>query len=221
MMPTLDAIADLRNNALSGTPNPLLPPSASFTAAPDPFFVGGYGNVLDQIFSRNFPNYSIGAQLTIPLRNRAAEANSATAQLNLRVTELGVQRLVNLIRLDVQNALIALRQARVRYDAAVKNTRLEEQLYDAEQKKFQIGTSTGINVIQVQRDLATARLNEVQALNAYALAHVQMDQATGVILETNHVEMDQAKTGRVSRPASTIPELNRNGGGGGTGNLRR
>jgi outer membrane protein len=211
LMPTIDAIADLRNNALSGIPNPLLPASAGLTAAPDPFFVGGYGNILGQLFDRNFPNYSVGVQLTVPIRNRAAEANAATAQLNLRMTELGVQRLVNMVRLDVQNALIALRQARVRYDAAVKNTLLEEQLYDAEQKKFSIGTSTGINVIQVQRDLATARLNEVQALNAYALARVQMEQATGVVLENNHVQLDEAKTGRIARPASAIPDQNRNG----------
>jgi len=211
LLPTIDAIADLRNNALSGIPNPLLPPSAGLTAAPDQFFIGGYGNILSQLFDRNFPNYSVGVQLTVPIRNRAAEANAATAQLNLRMTELGVQRLVNMVRLDVQNALIALRQARVRYDAAVKNTLLEEQLYDAEQKKFSIGTSTGINVIQVQRDLATARLNEVQALNAYALARVQMEQATGVVLENNHVQLDEAKTGRVARPASAIPDQTRNG----------
>jgi outer membrane protein len=222
MLPTIDAIADLRNNALSGIPNPLLPTSTNFTAAPDPFFVGGYGNILSQLFGRNFPNYSVGVQLTVPLRNRAAEANAATAQLNLRMTELGVQRLINMVRLDVQNALIALRQARVRYDAAVKNTLLEEQLYDAEQKKFQIGTSTGINVIQVQRDLATARQNEVTALNSYALARVQMDQATGTVLETNHVELDEAKTGKVTRSASPIPETNPGGGAvGGGANLRR
>ena len=93
-------------------------------------------------FSRNFPNYSVGLQLSIPLRNRNAQANYATAAVNLHQNELSVQRLINQIHVDVQNALITVGQARAQYSAAVKSRILQEQTLDAEQKKYAVGAST-------------------------------------------------------------------------------
>jgi outer membrane protein len=201
MLPQVDAVADLRNNALSGFPSLLpgatVPPSA---------IVGGYSNALSQLFFRDFPNYSVGVTMTIPLRNRAAEANMATAQVNFRMMEQSVQRLENLIRLDIQNALIAVQQARIKHDVAAEQVTLEEELLDAENKKLSIGTSTPELVILVQRDLANAQLTEVQASTAYALAKVQLDQAVGSVLASNNIEIDEAKTGIVSRPPSAIPD---------------
>ena len=112
--------------------------------------------MLGQLFSRNFPNYSVGVQLSIPLRNRNAQANYATAAVNLRQSELSVQRLINQIHVDVQNALITMQQARAQYSAAVKSRILQEQTLDAEQKKFAVGASTPFLVIQAQRDLSNA-----------------------------------------------------------------
>lgn len=143
--------------------------------------------------------------MTIPLRNRAAEANMATAQVNLRMTQQSVQRMKNLVRLDVQNALIALDQVRIRYEAAVEQVALEAELLDAENKKLSIGTSTPLAVILVQRDLSNAQLTQVQAITAYALAKVQLDQAVGSVLETNHVEIAEARSGKVSSPPNAIP----------------
>jgi outer membrane protein len=201
MLPQVDAVADLRNNALSGFPNTL--PGA--VGVPPQALIGGYSNALSQLFFRDFPNYSVGVTMTIPLRNRAAEANMATAQVNLRVTEQSVQRLENLIRLDVQNALIAVQQARIKHDVAAQQVTLEEELLDAENKKLSIGTSTPELVILVQRDLANAQLTEVQALTAYGLAKVQLDQSVGSVLASNNIEIDEAKSGRVSRAPSPIP----------------
>jgi outer membrane protein TolC len=199
MQPQIDAVADLRNNALSGLANTGavgIPPSA---------LLGGYSNALSQLFFRDFPNYSVGVTMTIPLRNRASEANMATAQVNLRMMEQSVQRLENLIRLDVQNALIALQQARIKHDVAVEQVKLEEELLDAENKKLSIGTSTPQLVILVQRDLANAQLTEVQALTAYGLAKVQLDQSVGGVLASNNIQVDEAKSGRVARAPSQIP----------------
>ncbi len=201
MLPQLDAVADVHNNALTGPVNPL-----GSGGAP-PILVGGYSNSLSQLFFRNFPNYSAGVTMTIPLRNRAAEANMATAQVNLRVNEQSVQRMENLIRVDVQNALIAVEQARIKHEAAVEQVTLETELLDAENKKLSVGTSTPFQVILVQRDLANAQLSEVQAVTAYALAKVQLDQSTGATLDSNHVEIQEARNGQVSRPASPIPAV--------------
>jgi outer membrane protein len=202
MQPQIDAVADLRNNALSGFAN-MVPGAVG--APPPAALVGGYSNALSQLFFRDFPNYTVGVTMTIPLRNRAAEANMATAQVNLRMMEQSVQRLKNLIRLDVQNALIALQQARIKHDVAVQQVTLEEELLDAENKKLSIGTSTPQLVILVQRDLANAQLAEVQAVNAYGIAKVQLDQAVGGVLTSNNIQIDEAKSGRVSQTPTPIP----------------
>jgi outer membrane protein len=214
LLPTLSAIGDFRSNALVGSQNTVIgPPSSTtgglFSTPPiaDPFFVGGYGTVLAQLFGRNFPTYSIGLSLTIPLRNRAAQANMATAAVTLRQNQLFLQRQINQIRVDVQNAITAVNQARTQYEAAVKGRVLQEQTLDADQKKLALGATTVYQVIQDQRDLTTAAAAEVTAQATYAGARVQLDVATGSTLANNNVEFAEAKTGLVSRAPSPLPAV--------------
>jgi outer membrane protein len=111
LLPTFDFVAGMSNNALSGDPSTLTAPVGTVHTN-NPFFIGGYGNVLTQIFSRNFPNYSAGFSLNIPIRNRSAQAQVISDELTLRQQQLGLQRLENQVRVDVQNAVIGLTQAR-------------------------------------------------------------------------------------------------------------
>jgi len=213
LLPTLSAIGDFRSNALVGSQNtitgPVLPQTGLIQNPPiaDPFFVGGYGTVLAQLFGRNFPTYSVGLSLTIPIRNRAAQANMATASVNLRQNQLFLQRQINQIRVDVQNAITAVNQARTQYEAAVKGRVLQEQTLDADQKKLALGATTVYQVIQDQRDLTTAAAAEVTAQATYAGARVQLDVATGSTLANNNVEFEEAKSGRVARAPSTPPAV--------------
>jgi outer membrane protein len=213
MLPTLSAVGDFRSNALAGAQNTVVGPVSPTTgliATPtiaDPFFLGGYGTILGQLFGRNFPTYSIGLNLTIPLRNRAAQANVATATLNLRQNQLLLQRQINQIRVDVQNAITAVNQARAQYQAAVKGRVLQEQTLDADQKKLALGATTVYQVIQDQRDLTTAAAAEVTAQAAYAGARVQLNVATGSTLAENNVEFQEAKTGHVSRAPNAPPPV--------------
>ena len=114
LLPTLDVVAGLSNGALAGATNPLpaLPGSPHSNTA---FFIGGYGTVLSQLFARNFPNYSIGLNLNIPIRNRAAQAQVISDELTYRQQQLVLQRLENQVRVDVQNAVIGVSQARAQY----------------------------------------------------------------------------------------------------------
>lgn len=220
LLPSVDAFVDLRNRAQAGqvstlplydqTTGALLPRNPN---AVNGFFLGGYGTVLGQLFGRNFPDYSAGFALNIPLRNRAAQADYTSAQLNLRQGELQYQRQINNVRVDVQNALIALQQARARYQAAEKNRALQEQTLDAEQKKYALGASTVFLVIQAQRDLAAAEASRVQALATYARARTQLDLATGQTLEGNNIHIDEALKGTVTTPPSAIPVLDPNNNG--------
>lgn len=201
MRPSLDVQASFQNNGLAGMYGP--EPGA------DAYFIGGAGSAMSQVFRRNFPDYFIGVQLTIPLRNRSARADMVMDQISLRQQEITQQRLVNSIRADVRNALIAVQQAKASYDAAVKARMLAEQTLDAEQKKYALGASTIYYVIQYQRDLAEARSNEVAAESQYAKARVVLDQATGRTLDANNISIDEAVKGRVARaPSPVVPTNN-------------
>ncbi|HXG35261.1 MAG TPA: TolC family protein [Bryobacteraceae bacterium] len=213
LRPSLDLVASLQNNALAGQINALpIPPlpgtNISVPRNPanvDPFFIGGYGTVLGQLFRRNFPDYGIGFQLNIPLRNRAAQADMIRDQLTLRQQEIRQQQLINQIRLDVTNALIALQQARASYQAAMKARVLQEQTLEAEEKKYALGASTIFFVIQAQRDLAQARSAEVASLSAYVKAKAELDRATGQILDVYNISLEEAMRGQVSRPPTPVP----------------
>jgi outer membrane protein len=204
LLPSVDLVLNLANNALAGQPSELIPPAGTVHAN-NPFFIGGYSTVLSQIFSRNFPNYALGFNLNIPLRNRVAQAQVINDELAYRQQQLQMQRLENQVRVDVQNALIALTQARAQYQAATKQRVLQAQTLDAEQKKLELGASTIYLVIQDQQALTQAESNEVAAKAAYAKAHVEMDRATGQVLTAHDISIDEAARGMVSRPPSAIP----------------
>ena len=207
MLPTLDLVASLTNNALAGQISNVSSPFPFSFGAPSPAFVGGYGTVLRQLFAHNYPNYAAGFNLTIPLRNRAAQAQAIDDELTLRQLQLGVQRLENQIRVDVQNAVIGVENARAQYRAAVKARVLQEQSLDAEQKKYAAGASVIYNVILTQRDLATARQSELAAEAAYAKSKVEIERVTGQTLTANDISLTQAFSGVVSRPPSTLPPV--------------
>jgi outer membrane protein len=204
LRPTLNAFAEFTNHGLSGLANPLnTDPLAN--GSPDPYYLGGYGNFLGEIFRRNFPDYSIGIQLNIPLRNRVAQADYATDMLSLRQSELQLQRSINQVGIDVRNAEIGLEQAHGRYVAAVRARELAQQAEHAEELNYQYGKSTVFQVIQAQRDVVTAQTEEVQSMANYTHARIAFDQATGATLDANHIEMADAIAGRIKRQ-SVLPE---------------
>ena len=217
LKPTVDAFGTFQNNGLSGTLNQLpVPPVPGATnvnpinrnpAAVDGYFLGGYGTALSQVFRRNFPDYSIGVTLNIPLRNRGAQADMLREQLAVRQSEVRLQQQLNQVRVDVQNAVISLQQARARHQTSVKNRVLQEQTLDAEQKKYGLGASTIFFVIQAQRDLTSAQANEVAALSAYARSRNDLERATGQTLVANSIEMEEALKGTVSKAPSNVPEV--------------
>jgi outer membrane protein len=200
LRPSLDLVGTFGTEALAGSVNPILPNNP----APG-FFVGGYGTVLSQLFQRNFPDYSIGFNLNIPIRNRAAQANVINDELTLRQQQLLLQRQENQVRVDVQNALIGVQQTRAQYNSALKARILQEQTLDAEQKKYALGASTIYNVILALSNLSQAQAQEVAALGAYSKAKVELQRATGQLLNENNVSLAEAYKGVVSRPPNPIP----------------
>jgi outer membrane protein len=200
LKPSLQAFAELTNNGLAG---PLTPGTVT-GGVPIPF-IGGYGTLLSQIAGRDYPNYSAGISLNIPLRNRAAQADYATSVVEIRQNELTLQRQINQVRVDVQNAVIGLQQARARYDASVQGRILSQQTFDADKKKYELGAGTPYQVVQDERDLASAQSSELQAMANYSHARIALDQSLGRTLDVNHVSMDEAVAGKVKAQPTPPP----------------
>jgi outer membrane protein TolC len=199
LKPTLQAFVELTNNALTGDLT-----SFGAQSPANGYLAGGYGNFLAQIFRRNYPNYSAGFSLNMALRNRAAQADYVTSQVELRQNELNLQKTESQVKVEVQNALIGVQQARARYDAAARARTLQEQTLSGDQERYSLGATTSYQVMQDQRDLADAVTTEVQALANYTHARIAMDQALGTTLEANHITIDEALKGSVGR-GSALP----------------
>jgi outer membrane protein len=187
--PQLDLVGVMQNNGLAGQANP-------FAAAQDPGFLGGYGGVLDQIFSRKYPTYGVGVQMTLPIHNRVAEADLVRDELQGKQSEIRLRQLQNQARLEVEDALIAMRRARASYEAAVQARGLQQESLDAEQAKFEVGASTSFFVIQYESLLAQARSTEVAARSSYVKSRAALDRATGTILDEHQISLDAAIKGR-------------------------
>jgi outer membrane protein len=168
-------------------------------SVPNPAFVGGYGSALDQIFTRKYPTYGVGLQVTLPLRNRVAEADLARDEAQVRQSQVRLRQAENQARLEVEDALIAMRRARASYDAAAQARKLQEESLAAEQARFEVGASTSFFVIQYQNLVAQARSTEVAARSSYAKARAALARATGSILEDNRISVDAALAGRAGQ----------------------
>jgi outer membrane protein len=159
----------------------------------------GLGTAQSQIFHNQFPEYAGQLTLTLPLRNRAAQAEYARALLSQRQLQTTERQLRNAALLDVRNSYIALTQDRAQVAAAVKARELQQQTFEAEQKKYQLGASTVYTVIQTQRDLTLAQGNEIRALANLEEAKAGYERAVGRTLEVNHVTIADSKSGEVDR----------------------
>lgn len=205
---------------LAGTTNPLLPnvtaygytlnrgvagtPQASAGGA-NPYFVGGYGTALGQVFRRNFPTNVAGAYIALPLRNRQAQGDYGLDQLEFRQAQLRTQRDNNQIAVDVANQVNALRQAHARYTVAQNTRVLQEQLLAADRKRA-TGTETFNTLMNDQRNLITAELSETGAMASYAHARVSLDQVLGETLQRYGITLDEGLNARVNRESS-LPDV--------------
>ena len=213
LLPTLSVFANLSNNGLSGSvntlPAPFTTPNGVVIRPRTPadvngFFIGGYGTLLSQLFNRNFPNYSAGFQLNVPIRNRANQADLIQDELNYRQAQIQDKQLQNNIKLNVINAQIAMQQARAAYQTAVEARKLQEQVLAGERRRYELGTSSILNVIQVQRDTTARELTELDLKSQYVKARNALDNVLGKTLEVQNVDIGEAQHGVVGREPDII-----------------
>ncbi len=197
-MPTVDLFAWYGASALAGEQNPnnpLIPPGTILRT--------GFPNAFARLFDHDFPDYAVGLNLNIPIRNRSAQADQVRSQLEYRQAQLRLQQLQNQVGIEVRNAQFTVQQNRARVEAARKGRELALQSLDAEQKKYALGASTNFQVLQAQRDLAVAESNLVTARSAYEKSRVELDRVTGLTLAHNNIDVGDAERGQVG----TMPRV--------------
>jgi outer membrane protein len=189
--PQFDLTATAENTGLAGAME-----QQGLTAYP--LLTGGYGTALGQLVHNNFPTYSVGVQLALPIHNQAARSDVIRDELTVRQQQIRIRQLEKQIRLEVTNASIAVDQARQTWEATRSERVFQEQTVADEQQKLEVGASTSYFVIQYQRDLAAARSAEVSALASYQKARTALQRVTGTILDDYQIVMDDAFRGTAS-----------------------
>jgi len=202
LLPTGIAFGRYMDRGAAGTPQ-LVPGEPT-----SPFFSGGYGKTLGQIFRNDFPSDYGGFYFQAPLRNRPAQADYGVEQLQLKQGDVSSMRDRNAILVEISNEMLALRQARSRFVVASEALTLQQQLLDAEKNRFSFGTGTTSAVIVAQRAVVTSQTTLISARSAYATARARLEKALGETLEVNHVSLDEGLSGQVSRE-SKITEPSR------------
>lgn len=196
------ANVNLRNQAITiqAVRNSLLPYLSAYALYSPSGLGGALGPAFTGLFRNDFPSYGYGVQLSIPIRNRVAQADAARALLEEKQLQMKLQQAQDQAVWDVSKAVSAVQQAKGQLDATVRLTTLSRQVLEGEQKKFSLAPAGTVQeVITAQRDLALAQNNEVKARAAYAKALIQFEQATGTLLERNHIGPSDAVRGEVAR----------------------
>jgi outer membrane protein len=158
-----------------------------------------YGGTLNQLVNSTAPDKGVGLQLSIPLRNRAAQAVQIRSELEYRQAQMRLQQIENQVGIEIRNAQYTVQQNRASVDSAQAAVDLARQSLDAEQKKYQFGTSTTTLVLQYESQLATAESTLVNATVAYEKSRIELDRATGALLDHDGISVDDAARGQVTR----------------------
>ena len=193
LLPTVDLVANYGGTGLAGVFNPNF---TSATGTPAGVTNGGYTDALTATASH--PTYFAGVSINIPILNRTAQADQIRSQLEYRQAQVRIQQLQNTIAIDVRNAQFAVQQNRAAVNAAVQAREFAMQSLDAEQKKLKQGLSTTYNVLTLVTNVSTAESNLVNAMSAYESSKLQLDVATGTLLENLGINIGDAESGNVT-----------------------
>jgi len=207
LLPTVDAYAFYGASAVSGSQSPYLDCKAvaSFGAA-CPYPTIGYSTAVGHLFNDSNPDKGVGVNITIPLRNRVAQADQARSQMEYRQSQMRLQQLYTQVRIQVVNAQFALTNDRAQVKAAQAGRDYATQSLDAEQKKLKLGASTSALVLQQQRNLATAEATLISDTAAYAKDRASLLQLLSNTLDRYGINIADAASGVFSTPP-IIPGL--------------
>jgi outer membrane protein len=212
LLPVIDAYAFYGGSALGGAQNPNAvdfgggPGGSTIPYPPGTFPSVSYGTALENTFNNNAPNKGVGVNMTITLRNRTAQADQARSQMEYRQSQMRLQQLYTLIRIQVTNQQYALTNDRAQVQAAQAARDFAAQSLEAEQKKYKLGASTTALVLQQGRNLAGSENTLISATAAYAKDRANLFQLLANTLDRYGISIEGAARG-VAGPSPVIPGL--------------
>jgi outer membrane protein TolC len=195
LLPSLALIAFYGGSGLGGPLNPAYNLGQNVSNVPTDF-----GGALENAFNNTSPDYYVGLNLSIPIRNRVAKADQYRSELEYRQAELRLEQLKKQVRIEVRNAQFALDQTGARVEAARKARDLAQRTFDITKREQDLGAGSSYQTLSAQRDLALAELDLVSAMTTHEKAKVELDRATGTTLEHNGILIQDAISGVVSHP---------------------
>jgi outer membrane protein TolC len=215
LLPTVDLFAYYGGAGLGGSQNPgyicLIdktnqfcpqPPSPPYQSIP----AVGYGSTLNQLVNSSAPDKGAGITINIPLRNRAAQSIQVRSEFEYRQAQLRIQQIENQVRIEVRNAQFGVQQNRASVASAQAAMDLARQSLDAEQKKYALGASTSTLVLQNQAAMTQAEVTLVSAKAAYEKSEIELDRATGLLLDHAGILIADAERGQVTHTPN-IPHV--------------
>ncbi len=213
LLPTVDLYGFYGAAALGGSKSPFCSTEFFGPAACDVPTVG-YGTVFTNLFNSSGPDKGAGVNVSIPLRNRTAQSLQARAVLEYRQAEMRLQQLYIQVRIQVINGQYALTNDRAAVQAALAAREYNYQSYQAEVKKLRLGASTTANVLQQERNLATAENNVISTEATYAKDRASLEQLLAQTLDQYGIQLSDAVSGTVTKepvipglePAKAAPE---------------
>ena len=150
---------------------------------------GGISGALKQTASFQYPNWNLGLTLSLPLANVFSRASLAQAKLNLRQSMLDLENQKDEVYLEIKNAVRAVDANYKRILAYTKARELAEQKLAGEEEKFRVGQSTNYIVLTYQRDLATARISELNAIVSYNISIAALERSMGTNLQSKNINL--------------------------------
>jgi outer membrane protein TolC len=195
LLPSLSLVAFYSGSGLAGPLNPIynVPGVPNSSNVPIDF-----SGALANAFNNTAPDYYVGLNLNIPIRNRVAKADQYRSELEYRQAELRREELRKQIRIEVRNAEYALEQTAARVEAAQKAKDLAQRTFEITQKEQALGAGSTFQTMTAQRDLALAELDLATAMTIYEKAKVEIDRATGATLEHNGIQVQDALNGALA-----------------------
>jgi len=192
LLPSLSLIGQYGGAGLAGIGNPS---AGLVSTAPI-----GFGGALANEFNNSSPDYYVGLQMNIPIRNRIAKSDQYRSELESRQADLRLQQLKKQIRIEVRNAQYALDQSVARVTAAVKSRDLAQKTFEITSKEQQLGAGSAFQTLSSRRDLATAESALLAARTAYQKAKIELARSIGTTLEANSISIESARSGSQAEP---------------------
>ncbi|RRA50308.1 TolC family protein [Acidipila sp. EB88] len=187
LLPQVDLVGYYGGTGLAGMNNPL---STTTSTAPST-----YGGAFVNSFNNSAPNYYVGVNVNVPIRNRVAKSDQVRSELEARQAEIRLQELRKQIRIEVRNAQYALDQSLARVTAAMKARDLQQRSFTITEKEQALGAGSALQTLAARHDLATAESALVAARTDYQKAKVELDRATGRTLDANAISITSARVG--------------------------